>query len=45
MVVKDDIAYVFYTGNARVGLRKIPLDQLTNWNSEGGEIIDMLDGS
>lgn len=45
MVVKDDIAYVFYTGNARVGLRKIPVDQLTNWNSEGGEIIDMLDGS
>lgn len=44
MVVKDDIGYVFYTGNARVGLRKIPLNQLTNWNSEGGKIIDLLAG-
>jgi predicted GH43/DUF377 family glycosyl hydrolase len=42
MVVKGDMAYVFYTGNARVGLRKIPVKQLINWDTEGGETIDML---
>ena len=42
MVVKDSIGYVFYTGNAQVGLRTIPVDQLTNWESEGGEMIRLV---
>ncbi len=37
MVVKGDTGYVFYTGNAQVGLRTIPIRQLTDWESEGGE--------
>ena len=41
MVVKDGIGYVFYTGNAQVGLRTIPIDQLTNWESEGGETFQV----
>ena len=39
MVVKGGVGYVFYTGNAQVGLRKIKIDPLTNWESEGGEIV------
>ena len=39
MVIKDGIGYVFYTGNAQVGLRKIRIDRLTNWESEGGESV------
>jgi len=39
MVVKDGIGYVFYTGNAQVGLRKIRIDRLTNWECEGGETV------
>ena len=33
--------YVFYTGNAQVGLRTIPLDKLTNWQTEGGQTFDL----
>ena len=39
MLVKDGVGYVFYTGDAQVGLRKIPIDQLTDWSSEGGTTI------
>ena len=39
MVAKDGGGYVFYTGNAQVGLRKIQIDRLTDWESEGGEIV------
>ena len=39
MLVKDGVAYVFYTG---VGLRTIPVEQLTDWRSEGGKTIDLL---
>ena len=42
MFVKDGIGYVFYTGNAQVGLRTIPLSDLTNWQSEGGQTFDLL---
>lgn len=50
MFVKDGTGYVFYTGGSRdteggvhVGLRTISIEELTNWESEGGEIIDMLE--
>ena len=39
MVIKDGIGYVFYTGP---GLRTIEIDKLTNWETEGGETIDLL---
>jgi predicted GH43/DUF377 family glycosyl hydrolase len=49
MVVKDGIGYVFYTGGSpdreggvHIGLRTISLNALTNWETEGGETIDML---
>ena len=42
MFVKAGIGYVFYTGNAQVGLRTIPLDALTNWQTEGGQTFDLL---
>ncbi len=42
MVVKDDVGYVFYTGNAQVGLRTIPVRQLTDWASEGGDSIRIV---
>lgn len=44
MFIKDGIGYVFYTGGAQVGLRTIAINQLTNWESEGGKSIDMLEG-
>ena len=37
MIVRGDTGYVFYTGNAQVGLRTIPVRQLTDWHTEGGE--------
>ena len=42
MYIKDGVGYVFYTGNAQVGLRTIPLEDLTNWQTEGGETLDLL---
>ena len=42
MFVKGDTGYVFYTGNAQVGLRTIPVRQLTDWESEGGETFRMI---
>ena len=42
MFVKDSVGYVFYTGNAQVGLRTIPLDDLINWQTEGGQTFDLL---
>jgi hypothetical protein len=42
MIVHNDTCYVFYTGNGQTGLRTIPVHQLTNWESEGGETIDLL---
>ena len=42
MVVKDDVGYVFYTGNAQVGLRTIPVRQLTDWETEGGDTIRIV---
>ena len=41
MLVKDDMCYVFFTGGAQIGLRTIKIDELTNWESEGGETIDI----
>ena len=41
MHIKDNIGYVFYTGNAQVGLRTIRIENLTNWATEGGETIDL----
>jgi len=42
MFIKDKVGYVFYTGNAQVGLRTIPIDLLTNWKTEGGKTLDLL---
>jgi hypothetical protein len=50
MVIKDGSGYVFYTGGtqigsrtiAQIGLRTIPVAQLTNWQTEGGNTIDLL---
>ena len=42
MVVKDGMGYLFYTGNAQVGLRTIPIALLSNWDDEGGELLRML---
>ncbi len=42
MVVRGDTGYVFYTGNAQVGLRTIPVRQLTDWESEGGETLRIV---
>ncbi len=42
MYIKDGVGYVFYTGNAQVGLRTIRLDDLTNWQTEGGQTFDLL---
>ena len=43
MLIKDNLAYVFYTGNGQTGLRTIPVDELTNWESENGKTFDLLD--
>ena len=42
MFIKDSIGYIFYTGDAQVGLRSIRIEQLTDWQSEGGKVLDML---
>jgi hypothetical protein len=50
MLVKDDVGYVYYTGGeqigsrtvAQIGLRTIPIRDLTDWQSEGGETIQLL---
>ena len=41
MYIKDGVGYVFYTGNAQVGLRMIPIEHLINWEAEGGETVDL----
>ena len=41
MIVRAGLAYVFYTGNAQVGLRTISIDRLTNWETEGGETLPL----
>lgn len=38
MIVQGDTGYVFYTGGAQVGMRTIPIAQLTDWNTEGGTL-------
>lgn len=42
MVVKGDTGYVFYTGNAQVGLRTIPIQHLVDWESEDGETFRII---
>ncbi len=42
MVIKDGLGYVFYTGNAQVGLRTIPIRRLTDWTSEGGKTFRIV---
>jgi hypothetical protein len=44
MFVKNDVGYVYYTGGRHIGLRTIDIRQLTNWNSEGGKTVNMLEG-
>jgi len=39
--IENDTAYIFYTGGAETGMRTIPIDQLTNWDSEGGDVIKL----
>jgi hypothetical protein len=42
MFIKDDVGYVFYTGGRHIGLRTIPIAQLTDWGSESGATLDLL---
>ena len=49
MVVRDSTGYIFYAGaspdkegGAYIGLRTIGVNELTNWQSEGGETINLL---
>ena len=46
MVIKDEIGYIFYTASGNIppsiGLRRIPIQQLINWETEGGETINLL---
>jgi len=44
MFIKDGLGYVYYTGGRHIGVRTIPIDRLTNWNSEGGKTVNMLKG-
>jgi len=41
MWVENGIGYVFYTGGGLTGMRTIAIDQLTNWESEGGETTSL----
>ena len=41
MYIKDGIGYVYYTGGRQIGLRTISIEQLINWQSEGGSAIDL----
>jgi predicted GH43/DUF377 family glycosyl hydrolase len=43
MVIRNGLAYVFYTGGHHIGMRTIPVSQLTNWESEGGRTLDLLE--
>ncbi|MFQ6114705.1 MAG: LamG-like jellyroll fold domain-containing protein [bacterium] len=43
MWVENDTGYVFFTGGAETGLRTIAIDQLTNWESEGGQVTGVGD--
>ena len=43
MWVENDTGYVFFTGGGETGLRTIPINQLTNWESEGGIITGVED--
>lgn len=45
MVIRDGVGYVFYTGNAQVGLRTIPVDRLTDWENvlhRGGFALEYM---
>lgn len=42
MVVKDGIGYVFAIDGSEVSLRRISIDALTKWDTEGGETIDLV---
>jgi hypothetical protein len=44
MFVENGVGNVFYTGGRQIGLRIIPIQRLTDWNSEGGKTIDLLKG-
>jgi predicted GH43/DUF377 family glycosyl hydrolase len=51
MHVRGGMGFVFYTGGSpdteggvHVGLRTIALKDLTNWENEGGETIDLVQG-
>jgi len=45
MFIKDGTGYVYYTGGREIGLRTIALEELTNWQSEGGRTINLLEGN
>jgi len=46
MWVKDDNCYIYYvaggSGTAQIGMRTTTIKQLTDWNSESGETLDLL---
>ena len=46
MVIKDEIGCIFYTASGNIslsiGLRRIPIQQLIDWKSEGEETINLL---
>lgn len=45
MVMKEDTAYVFYAGGGKkpaVGVRTIPVRDLTDWNSEKGRLHSLI---
>lgn len=42
MFVRNGTRYVCYTGGRNIGLRTIPIERLANWDSEGGNTIDLL---
>ena len=46
MWVESDTGYVFFTGGGQTGMRTIAINQLTNWESEGGVVtgVDDADG-
>ena len=41
MIINDGVGYVFYTGNAQVGLRTISIEALTRWETEGGDTVTL----
>jgi hypothetical protein len=38
MIIEGDTGYVFYTGDGQTGMRTIAISELTNWESEGGNV-------